>query len=144
MNKRNHGAGTLPIIALLLLVIAVAGGANYYRNWTAEQVDESMRPFSQYSDKDLENLGAAYQAEVDSWAARYDSAKSARRNTQSQGSMQGNIAQFERVRKASSQLKDLNTEIGQSEARLRDIERERDYRALQQDPSAHIRRLTSL
>jgi uncharacterized coiled-coil protein SlyX len=53
------------------------------------------------------------------------------------------VADFERVRKQSDALRELNTQVAEREARIREIDKELAARnAIGQGWEAHLRRLT--
>jgi hypothetical protein len=146
MSTRKQAGGVLPVVLLILLVVSVVGGWNYYRNYTIEKVEaEAPRPFKSYSDEDLAQLAEAYQAEISEWMRRYEGAQGRRIDVRDTGSVGGNVEQYEEARKVGTRLRGLTTEAAQRQSRLKEINAEQERRAtLVSGMAVHVQRLTKL
>jgi len=146
MSTRKQAGGVLPVVLLVLLVISVVGGWNYYRNYTIEKAEEEgYRPFKSYSDEDLAQLAEAYQTEIEEWMRRYEGAQGRRIEVRDTGSVGGNVEQYEQARKVGTRLRGLTTEAAQRQSRLKEINAELERRAtLASGMEVHIQRLTKL
>lgn len=140
--RRSEGKTAAGLVALLAILVA-AGGGNYVRNLQAEAAAETGRPFLKYDRDDLESLRAAYEAEAAESKARYARAQARRKQAGGAVMMDEAVADFERVRQQSDTLRELNTQIAEREARIREIDKELAARnAIGQGWEAHLRRLT--
>jgi len=140
--RRSEGKTAAGLVALLAILVA-AGGGNYVRNLKAEAAAETGRPFLKYDRDDLESLRAAYEAEAADTKARYARAQARRQQAGGAVMMDEAVADFERVRKQSDALRELNTQVAEREARIREIDKELAARnAIGQGWEAHLRRLT--
>ncbi len=142
--RRREGKAALAMTVLLLL--ASAGGYNYHRNWTAEQAAQGPRPYKTYSETDLTALRDAYRDEVDEFKRRYSTQQHGRQRADGSAAYVGErIAEFERIQRSSSALRATSQEVATREARLAEVQKELDYRAvLAGGLSLHIKRLTTL
>ena len=121
-------AGKLGLVLLLLLALGAAGSWNYHRNWKAEQQEQGNRPLSGYPTAGLEGLAMGYRAEIE---ALEQVAASARRQTseaQHRTFLSERVQEFERIQRSSARIRDLNGDLRQREARLREVEQELEYR----------------
>ena len=126
MRRATEGKA-LPVILVLLAVLAGLGGFNYWRNLQAER--EVFRPYRAYSERDLEQLIQAYEADLGRLNARYESARS-RRTEAGGGALLGErVAAFERTRRAGERVRALGAEVSEREAALNDFHEERRLRA---------------
>jgi hypothetical protein len=90
---------------ILLLILGVAGGWNYYRN--AEIENAVARPFRGYSDEELHQMISAYQSEVEIQMARYRQAGDVNKVVvRGGGLLEEQIGEFERAQKASKERRD--------------------------------------
>jgi len=122
---RNQAGRATGGLIVLLLVLTVGGGANYYRNLQIEKATESSRPYQSYATHDLESLRAAYASELASVRASFDSAKRRRaRPSGDVGSIAGNVEQFQKTTRASSAIRDAAANVAQSEERVAELDRE--------------------
>ena len=138
-------AGRAMIVALLLLTIGGAGGYNYHRNFLAEQAEQGARPFKGYARQDLVNLGQAYGLQVEGQRGEYDRLASRRLQGRSGDMLDENIADFERIQRASDRKRVVAGEVAGNQARLAEIEAELAYRDYTNSGLAlHISRLTKL
>jgi hypothetical protein len=146
--RRRQGITTKDLLLVLVLALVAGGGWNYYRNWQNEAVakDSQPRPFADYAEADLKQLADGYQAEIDAWERRNSAAQRVRVEAQDRGTVEKNIGEFARVREASDRVRDIHTEIGQRQARLREIraEQRRRSRDVAVGLDLHIKRLTTL
>jgi hypothetical protein len=142
-DKRRQGSA-MPLLLMLILLIGL-GGYNYHRNWKAEQ-NTGPRPFETYETEDLSQLRDAYEAEVSQYETRYSAQNQRRvRASGDDALMQERVGEFERIQRNTERLRDLGTQVAEREARLREIEKELDYRlALATGFTLHVKRLTSI
>jgi len=116
-------------LGLVLLAALAAGGAwNYQRNLEREK---AVRPFSSYSDGQLEALAAGYQSEVDDLAGRYT-----RQRGRSAGSKGGrlideNIAAFDAAHSHGAAMRQLGGDLSEREAEFADLRAELALRGRQ-------------
>src|SRR5690606_7561899 len=128
----------------VLVLAALAGGAwNYRRNLAAEQAARAQRPLSGYATADLEALAEAYRAEVRRLSDRYDAARGRRVDAEQRAFFGDQIAEYERVRRASGQRRQAGATLGETEAVLRDVEQELRARGAEGGSGweIHLRRL---
>lgn len=142
-NERRRGSA-MPVLLLLVLLIGL-GGYNYHRNWKAEQ-NTGPRPFQGYEIEDLGQLRDAYDAEVAEYEQHYSAQQQKRYRAKGSKALMGErVDEFERIQHNSERLRDLGTQVAEREARLREIEKELDYRiALDTGFALHLKRLTSI
>lgn len=143
-HRSEAGRAVLPILALLVALGGV-GAWNYQRNRAAETTDEKPRPFQSYATADLEALQAAYSEEIARVQKQYDRQESQRRRASDTGMIDERVQEFDRVRVASSRLRELSADVAEREARLREIEVELRQRAGQiSGMGLHLRRLFTI
>lgn len=114
-------------LGLTLLAALAAGGAwNYQRNL---EIDTGARPFSSYSDGQLEALAAGYQSEVDALSGRY--AKSQGRSPGTGGGrlIAENIAAFDAARAHGEEARRLGGDLSEREAALAELHTELAHRS---------------
>jgi len=142
--RRRHEAGnTLLVLAAVLALLVTGGGMNYVRNLQADQASEETRPFHGYDKDDLVALKSAYEAELAQLEDRYEAQRSHRRTTGRKAMMDESLADFERVREHTAQVRELGSEVAEREARIRELDRELAARAeIGEGWDAHLRRLT--
>lgn len=121
-------AGKLLSVLLLLLAVAAAGGFNYHRNWKAEQQEQGNRPLGGYPTAGLESLADGYRAEIAALEARKAGASELAHEARDRTFLSERVQEFEKVQRSSARIRDLNGELGQREARLREVEQELEYR----------------
>jgi hypothetical protein len=148
MSGKNRSSGTPLLPALIvLLVLCVLGGFNYDRNLRAEEASGQKRPFSRYDTADLEKLQAAYRSELAEFERRYDQSQSRRQRQQSSGGglLGERLEEFERIQRSSGAMRELNTEVAEREARLREIDSELAHRrSLASGWQLHLVRLVGI
>ncbi len=145
MNERHQAGRATGSLLLLLLVLGVAGGWNYHRNWQIEQATDGKRPYQSYAEQDLESLRAAYTQELQGVRADFDSARSQRaRGVRDVGSIAGNVAQFQQTTRASSAIRDAAASVAERQGQIEEIDREIELRnRFGQGLARHLKRLTS-
>ncbi len=143
-SNRRAGGATVPLLFLVLLL--GLGAYNYHRNWTAESAAQGPRPFESYATGDLEQLRDAYNSEIVQLERHYSAQERRRVRARSEGLMMGErLDEFERVQRTSGKLREIGTEVADRQARLRDVEKELEYRvALKAGLELHLQRLTSI
>lgn len=142
-SHRYSRGNTVLALAAVLTLLVCAGGMNYVRNLQADQASEQTRPFHGYEQDDLLALKAAYEAEAAQLDARYLAQRAGRRRTGRNVMMDEAVADFERVREHTTELRETTAEVAEREARIRDIDRELAARAeIGEGWDAHLRRLT--
>ncbi len=146
MGKSGKSGGGGLLVLLALVVLAMVGGAwNYQRNLGLEAQQEGVRPFRGYSDEALEQLSEAYSQEAETLTRDYQASRLKRNGVRAvQGLITEKIDEFERVQKIRKSIRSATTEVATSEARLREILEEQNFRKGQEDVMLHVRRLTSL
>lgn len=141
--KDGSAGKASPALILLLGVLCGAGVWNYTRNYRAETPD--FRPYANYSDQQLEQLIAAYEANVEALNARYEGAKGQRFDAREGAPLDERVAAFNRTRRAGERLRALGGDVSEREAALRDLRNEKRYREAQKRPiRAVLRRLFTL
>lgn len=130
MSQRHQADGTTRKVVLSLLVLTVAGGGNYYRNWQVEEASQTTRPYQKYAAADLVSLRDAYASELAGSRANFDSAKSKRsRPVGDVGSIAGNVEQFQKTTRASSAIRDAAAGVAEREGQIEDLDRELEMRS---------------
>ena len=144
-DRRQAGNATAPLV-VLLLVLVVAGGWNYHRNWQAEKATESSRPYRAYAEVDLESLRDAYASELAGVKAKFDSAKRGRaRPAGDVGSIAGNVEQFQKATRASTAIRRAAADVVQQESQIAALDRELEIRSrFGQGIARHMKRLTTI
>ncbi|HIM00970.1 MAG TPA: hypothetical protein EYG46_08265 [Myxococcales bacterium] len=142
-QKKGGGDGFLLVV---ILVLAGGGGAwNYQRNLTLESEQRNARPFQSYSDADLEQLAGAYSEKTDMLDRKYKASLEIRAGVRDTGAlMEERVEEFERVQKIGDKIRTATTRVADSEARLREIRDEQQWRRIGGQFNLHLRRLTSL
>ena len=104
------------------------------------------RPFKGYADGDLQNLEAAYRAQVDGQKGLYHELATRRVTTRSGNDMlDKNIANFEHVQRKSDEKRAVAGVVAENQARLSEIQAEIAYRQyVTGGLSVHIKRLTTI
>lgn len=146
MTLRHQAGRATGSIVFLLLVLTVAGGLNYHRNWQVEQASESSRPYQNYAAKDLESLRDAYALELTGVKADFDSARRRRaRPAGDLGSIASNIEQFQRTTRASSAIREAAAEVVEREGQIEELDRELELRTrFGEGMARHLKRLTTI
>lgn len=125
MREASRGDAFRTVL-ILLGCLGGLGTWNYVRNTRAEQ--EAFRPYQGYSEKQLDQLISAYEADLGRLTDRYEEAK-ARRAKLEEGTLLGDrVRAFERARRARERVRRYGSEVSQREASLRDFQAERSYR----------------
>ena len=115
------------IVGLVLLAALAAGGAwNYQRNLAREQ---GARPFSGYSDGQLEALAAGYQSEVDALGARYARHQGTEAGAKGGRLLDENVAAFDAAHAHGATSRRLGGDLSQREAELADLQAEIAHRS---------------
>ncbi|MEN8181608.1 MAG: hypothetical protein ABFS46_03625 [Myxococcota bacterium] len=142
MAKSNQGAAGLALVGLLLAA-SVAGAWNYRRNLEAEQA-ANPRPYRGYSDAELEQLSAAYRADVAQWQERWIASRAQGGGVRERAHLDERIEEFERTQQVGARQRALGEELSQRQAELARLEAEQQKRAAREDELAlHLRRLFS-
>jgi hypothetical protein len=146
MTHRYQAGRAMGSLLLLLLVLSIAGGWNYYRNVQLEKATESNRPYRNYAVADLESLRDAYASELKGVRANFDSAKRKRaRPVGDVGSIAGNVEQFQNTTRASSAIREAAAGVVENEGQIEELERELEIRSQFGEGFArHLKRLTTI
>jgi hypothetical protein len=146
MTHRYQAGRAMGSLLLLLLVLSIAGGWNYYRNVQLEKATESNRPYRSYTVADLESLRDAYASELKGVRANFDSAKRKRaRPVGDVGSIAGNVEQFQNTTRASSAIREAAAGVVENEGQIEELERELEIRSQFGEGFArHLKRLTTI
>jgi hypothetical protein len=114
-------------LGLLLLAALAAGGAwNYQRNLVLET---GARPFSGYSDGQLDALAAGYQGEVDALSDRYVRQQGRSAATGGGRLIDENIAAFDAAHAHGAATRRIGGDLSQREAELADLRAELAHRS---------------
>jgi hypothetical protein len=142
-DRRRAGGIGAGLLVLLALGVIAGGAWNYRRNLAAEQAARAQRPLAGYAAADLQALAAAYRDEVRRLSGRYEAARERRVDTEQHAFFGEQLDEYERVRRASGQRREVGATLGQSEAALRDVERELQARGAEGGSGwqIHLRRL---
>ena len=98
-----------------------------------------------YDTASLEQLAAAYRAELEGFQAEYRRLKGARASVRSTQGVEAGVREFERVQGTASRLRDVTTEVASREARIQEIEQELARRGWAATGFAlHLQRLTGV
>jgi hypothetical protein len=124
-KKRRHTF----LLTVLLALLGAVGTWNYKRNVEAEQ--KVPRPYQHYSAEQLDQLIPAYRADLDTLVARYEKVSGHSIGAKERSSIGDQIAEFERVQRQSSSVRELGYEISEREGMLRELEAERGRRDTQ-------------
>ncbi|MEZ4330567.1 MAG: hypothetical protein R3F35_02360 [Myxococcota bacterium] len=146
MGDRRVAGNTTGSLALLLVLLLGAGGWNYHRNYQHELASAKTRPYSSYSARDVELLRDAVVAELEVARARLSRAKKGRaRAVRDQGTVAGNVRQFDRTARASDAIRAASGDVAEREGMKAALDRELESRA---DAGTgwmlHLKRLTTL
>jgi hypothetical protein len=125
---RAGGGGKTGAILLILLLLGAVGGWNYHRNWSAEEQEMGPRPLSGYDDEGLAKLAAAYRMEIEALERQHAAARGQHAEARKRTFLSESVQEFERVQRSSRQMRGLAGEVAQREGRLREIEKEQQYR----------------
>ena len=125
--SRDEGSRGKPFTILLVLLVAVGLG-NYFRNWTAEKNRPGARVFSIYDDVQLASLAEGYQSESETLEKR-TSETSHSGDAEVGGTLfSEKLDAFEKVQRSAGQMRELSAQLAELEDRIRDIEKEQNYR----------------
>lgn len=131
----------LLLLLLVLGVLAGAGAWNYQRNLAREAAEKG--PYGSYSDEQLAALREAYEAEVDAYAARYQSRKATSYQAGSGQLIGEQVREFERASAHGRAVRDAGGDLAEREATLAAIQLEQGKRG--GDPTQiFLKRLLSL
>lgn len=144
-NKDKGGGGGGFLLLVILVMAGGLGGWNYQRNLALETEQANSRPFQGYSDADLEQLAEAYGEKVDILDRKYKASLEKRTGVRDTGGLMAEkVQEFERVQKVGEKIRAATTMVADSEARLRQIREEQQWRRNDDQLGLHLRRLTSL
>ncbi len=124
-RRRKQRSRLLPLLVLLSL-LGGAGAWNFRLNVEAEQA--VPRPYRVYSDADLLALEGAYRSELDALTAQQGS-DPGRVRARDRGFGAAQVAEFERVHRASRAARNAGYARAEREIELGKIEEERRLRA---------------
>ena len=146
MTLRHQAGRATGSIVLLLVVLTIAGGWNYHRNWQVEKASDVRRPYQNYAVGDLESLRDAYVSELAGVRADFDSAKRMRaRPVGDLGSIAGNVEQFGRTTRASSAIREAAAGVLEREGQIEELDRELEIRSrFGKGFARHLKRLTTI
>jgi hypothetical protein len=126
VTRRQRGNAVLGVL-LLLLLVALALGGNYVRNYQTDQKQEKKaRPYARYGVKDLELLAEGYRAEIAKTEARHGGG---RVRIQDRHHFDDQVREFERVQRAARSNREQAGEIALLQADLQKVEAELSRRA---------------
>lgn len=146
-DRRRLAGNTTGSLVFVLVILLAAGAWNYHRNYRRELESAQSRPYSGYSVRDVELLRDAVAAELEVARARLARAQQGRaaRTVRDQGSVAGNVRQFDRTARASEALRAASGDVAERESMKAALDRELALRA---DSASgwmlHLRRLASL
>jgi hypothetical protein len=137
---KKQKSRVVPLV-ILLGILAGAGTWNYRRNVKLEE--EVPRPYRSYSLEDLENLKAAYQAEVDAHTARYRAASGRKVAVRDGGLIGDQVSEFERVQRISQGKRAIASQFAKNQVQLEGVLAEISQRASEREPwRVFLNRLT--
>ncbi len=120
-RDRRRGNALLGV-AILLLLVALALGGNYVRNYQVDKQEEkNARPYARYGVDDLQVLAEGYRKELATLEARHGGGRVGVRNRHH---FSDQVQEFERVQKAARRNRDKAVEIAQIRGDLKEIEEE--------------------
>lgn len=109
-------------VLFLLLLVALALGGNYVRNYqTDQQQEKQQRPYAKYGVGDLEVLVEGYRAEIAKLERGHGAGRVATRNRHH---FSDQVREFERVQRAARGSRDKAVEIAQTRRELKKLEEE--------------------
>ncbi len=142
MARSGGGGGMLLVV--LLLALGVGGAWNYRRNLDAETAD-SPRPYRTLADAEIEQLIAAYQAEIREWQTKQGRVRSKPAGVRERAHFEDRIREFERVQRSGARERVERSEILTRRIELEKLEEEQLLRSSSEDVLAlHLRRLLTL
>jgi len=118
------------IMISALLVLIVAFGANFGRNFKADI--EKPRPWKGYTDENLSAMATALKGEIERLTSKYESAKNGSTRARDMGFLAEQVDEYHRVQKQTQNTRALGSSLGEKEAMLREIEAEQTYRQANQ------------
>jgi hypothetical protein len=125
-DRRRRGNAVLGVVAVLLL-LAMALGGNYVRNYQTDmQQEKQARPYAKYGLQDLQLLAEGYRTEVKAAEARHGGG---RVETRTRHHFSDQVQEFERVQRAARSARDQAIEVAQTRDELKKIEEEIQRRA---------------
>ena len=131
---------------ILLALLGLLGGVGY-RNYTnaVAQEDRIPRPYRAYSDADLDQLEAAHRSQVKQLKQQWDAARGVRVDAGDGGVTVGDRARdFERAQAHGRDVRDLKSQMAESEVALDKVREERRLRASEKDKlKLFVRRVTA-
>jgi hypothetical protein len=129
-RRREAGAGVLALLVLLVLVAGL-GAWNYRRNLEREAGE--YRPFRGYSDEELADLSEAYEQKKTTDTRRYEKAAARRVDAQTKGYFDEQVAEFERAQRVAGARKAAQGVLAESHTALELIEKEQRRRGQERD-----------
>ena len=141
----GSGGGKGLLILCVLLIVGVAGGVNYWRNYQAELQEAGERPYEGYADAELAALIEAYGSES---KTRIDEHQQlAGRRTEAvarEAHISDHLEGYERARRQGDAVRQSAAATAQVTSVLRELEREQALRGNGVSLDVHLRRLTTL
>ena len=130
-RERKRRARKRMLITLALALIVGMGTWNYKRNVEAEKSEP--RPFSAYSEADLDSLIAAYRKELGEYMDRFEKAQGREVTIRDGRSLDARVAEFERVQGISGNTRGLAAAVAKRQVALQQLEQEKSKRVQEQD-----------
>jgi hypothetical protein len=124
---------------VFLIGLAGAGYWNYQRNLAKEEAAKG--PYSGYSTEQLQDLAAAYEAEIEAAGGRYAAEKANRHQAGDHAYADQQMAEFEKAAQRGRAVRDAGGALSVREATLRDIQAELATRRPGTDREIFLRRL---
>lgn len=148
MDRRRIAGSTTDSLALLLVLLVLllgAGAWNYHRNLQQERTSERGRPYASYSVREVQLLREAAASELAAARARFERARRGRAGSaRDQGTVGGNVRQFNRTTRASDAIRDAAAEVAEHESLTATLDQELAARAsLGAGMDRHLKRLTT-
>ena len=138
-------SGNVGLLLVLLVALAGAGGWNYQRNYQIEQAERSKSRFAGYDTAGLTQLADAYRSELAGLDGRYQSLRGSRAQVRNTQGVEEGVAQFERIQRSNTRLREVTTEVATREARVNEIDQELSRRAsAASGVKLHLERLTGM
>ena len=136
--RRETGAASLVVLSVVVLL--GFGAANYYRSYRADAESHRSMPFSEYSTANLISLRGAYAEELEDSQKTYARAKSGPAKSPPRDGenhrLADRVARLDRTQAVAHALREALADVGQNEARLREVEAELERR---ENPLAAVR-----
>jgi hypothetical protein len=127
MRRRSEAGNTLPALALLLALLVGAGAWNYWRNSQADA--KEYRPFRGYTDQEIAQLTAAYEADRDHDKSRWEKVERGRVAVKDKAFLGDQVQEFARVQRISESKRAVRDQVAESQATLKLLQAEKRKRA---------------